>query len=227
MEHLLDVIITKVYEGKKGEGEYGPWQFYNIYFDKGDRKKFSYGWSGKKPVPKEGMKVKHIEYEISTDGEYTNYNIKKMEIDETPNLEQNNKDKLDYGLISMCVSYAKDLAIAFFQANPEMAKVDDFEEWGNRIAKVGLAMVETINDKGQNSSVEAQNGTVIQRLQEKATKPLEKPKDAMKEKIACDGPHETHNGKEVSVGFCLTGCPNRDDCATAQSLMEKYPDWVK
>ncbi|GAG79680.1 unnamed protein product, partial [marine sediment metagenome] len=86
MEHLLNCKIIKIYKGPDGESEYGHWQVYNLYFDKGDKKKFGYMQSGKKPILVEGMQIKHVEYElekIEKDGKtYENYKIKKMELGE-------------------------------------------------------------------------------------------------------------------------------------------------
>ena len=78
-DKLNGVTITKVFKGKSGEGKYGPWQGYNFYIDDPDWKeqKFSYLQSGKKPVPEEGMKV-DLEFETKQNGEYTNYDVKKL-----------------------------------------------------------------------------------------------------------------------------------------------------
>ena len=82
MEHITDCKITKVYEGPSGESKFkdgDPWQIYNIYTDKSEHK---LTWIGgpKKWVPKERAPVKHIGYEIETKGEYTNYQIKELDL---------------------------------------------------------------------------------------------------------------------------------------------------
>ena len=80
MAHVSDCEITKVYEGKSGEGEYGPWTAWNFYVDKSDLK-FSYFSGGKKPKPVEGMRLELIRYDTVTKGEYTNHNVKEIFVD--------------------------------------------------------------------------------------------------------------------------------------------------
>lgn len=162
MEHIVDAKITKVYKGPDGESEYGTWQVYNLYLDKGDKKKFGYMQSGKKPVPIEGMAVKHIEYEVKTtkkDGKtYTNYDIKKMEVANeeigeaqarTHELAQktldeyippkNNKDASFY------VSYAKDLQIALIQARPPDFDETTLDELVSNVAWAGTLLMQMVN----------------------------------------------------------------------------------
>ena len=81
MPELTNLEISKVYEGKSGEGQYGPWTAYNFYF-KGGEKKFSYFSGGSKPVPVVGMKVMYLKYEVVTKGEYTNNNVTEMRVGE-------------------------------------------------------------------------------------------------------------------------------------------------
>lgn len=79
MERLNDVTITKVYEGKSGESQYGHWQAYNFYIDDPDWKdiKFSYFGGDNKPTPEQGRKGS-LEFEVEEKGEYTNYVVKKL-----------------------------------------------------------------------------------------------------------------------------------------------------
>lgn len=165
-EHLTDCIITKVYTGPSGESEYGPWQVYNLYLDKGD-KKFGYMHSGKKPIPKEGMEIKHIEYELETtqkDGKtYENYKIKKMEVAEeksstsktstqtTSHPTSNNKDASYY------VAYAKDIAVAMLNDDPDAAyEVGKVETIALEVTSIGLKMLALVNkDTPQNTPSES------------------------------------------------------------------------
>jgi len=80
MEQLNNVQITKVFEGKSGEGKFGFWQAYNFYIDDPDWKdiKFSYFGGGKKTTPTEGMNLSLLEFEVSHKGEYTNYDVGKI-----------------------------------------------------------------------------------------------------------------------------------------------------
>ena len=86
MPQLTNLEIAKVYEGPNGEGQYGPWQVYNLYFV-GGKKKFGYIQSGQKPIPKPGMKVLFLDFEIEKtvkDGkEYINNKIKEIKFEET------------------------------------------------------------------------------------------------------------------------------------------------
>ena len=151
MEHIVDAKITKVYEGPNGEGEWGRWQIYNLYLDKGEKKKFGWMQSGKKVIPKEGMELKHIGYEIEEDGQYTNYKIKEMELKEgtesTPQAIPNAKE--DMGSIpkakndrevSFYVAYAKDIAVAILNNGGDF-ETADLDAMVRKIAKAGVIMM--------------------------------------------------------------------------------------
>ena len=87
MPNATNVIIRKVFKGKSGEGQYGPWQAYDVYFE-GSENKYSYFGGGKKPVPVVGQKIAFMKFEAKTtkkDGKtYTNRTIKEMVLDQTP-----------------------------------------------------------------------------------------------------------------------------------------------
>ena len=127
MAHVSDCTITKVYEGKSGEGEYGPWTAWNFYVDKSDNK-FSYFSGGKKPKPEEGMKLELLRFETVINGEYTNHNVKEMFIDaSTPNTPQKPTQKpsastggtISLEGLSFYVSYAKDLMCKAMELNAD------------------------------------------------------------------------------------------------------------
>jgi hypothetical protein len=80
MEILTDVKITKVYEGKSGEGKFGTWQIYNFYIK--DRKEKFSCFGSDAFTPEEGMNLKLLKYEIEPNGEYTNYKVKEAIINE-------------------------------------------------------------------------------------------------------------------------------------------------
>jgi len=154
MEHLLDTKITKVYKGPDGDSEYGHWQVYNLYFDKGDKNKFGYMQSGKKPIPIEGMQIKHVEYEIEQDGKYTNYKIKKLEPaeDESEPISEptqkhiqpqsnGNKDASFY------IAYAKDIVIAQMQINSDAFKHKHLIDISKDVVEAGLLMLDIVNNK--------------------------------------------------------------------------------
>ena len=88
-DYLGNVTIGKVYKGKAGDGEYGPWQAWNFYVE-GDDRKFSYFSGGKKPEPFEGAFIKMAKFETVTKGQYTNHNIKEMALE-----DQNNEPQQD------------------------------------------------------------------------------------------------------------------------------------
>jgi hypothetical protein len=113
---LTNMTISKIYEGPSGESEYGPWKIYNLYLTNAEgvkgKKKFGYMWSGKKPVPKEGMKVVFLEYEVTQKGEYTNYNIKEIKFAEGtgqvsksdgPAPKEEPKAYIDHGKVALSI----------------------------------------------------------------------------------------------------------------------------
>ena len=123
---LTNLTIRKVFEGKSGEGQYGPWQAYNMYFD-GNEKwknvKFGYFGGGNKPDPEEGMTVDLIEFEEKKDGRYTNYTVTKLvpgepepEPEPSAAAPRNNPNG-GQTRMSMYVSYAKDIAVAKLTAS--------------------------------------------------------------------------------------------------------------
>lgn len=79
MTALANVTISKVWRGKSGEGKYGPWQAYNFKVE-GHEDKFGYFQSGSKPVPQEGMLLEVLQYETRQNGQYTNHDVKLMQV---------------------------------------------------------------------------------------------------------------------------------------------------
>ena len=79
MPVLTNVTINKVWTGKAGEGQYGPWQAYNFKVE-GHDEKFGYFQSGSKPTPREGMVLELLQYETKQNGDYINHNVKKMDV---------------------------------------------------------------------------------------------------------------------------------------------------
>lgn len=151
-EHILDAKITKVYPGPTGESEYGQWKIYNLYLDKDDKKKFGYMQSGKKPIPKEGMEIKHIEYEIEQtkkDGKtYENYKIKKLELKEDieptpestlpPSISEPTPSHTNGREVSFYVAYAKDIVIAMLQNGEDLINL---QAVCSQVAKAGVKLM--------------------------------------------------------------------------------------
>jgi len=78
LDFLIDVTISKVYEGKSGENKYGKWTAYNFYVD-GDDRKFSYFKTEKSPLlPTTGMYLKMLRFETVEKDGYTNHNVKEL-----------------------------------------------------------------------------------------------------------------------------------------------------
>lgn len=158
-ERLLDFIITKVYEGKSGKGKYGPWTAYNFYTDKTGKEKFSYFWGEGKTILVNDMRVAYMEYEVKQDGQYTNLNVKKLELPEgtksiaipnekedmgSPNLPNpaTNKDRGVY------TSYANDLAIAILNSGGNL-ETADLDSMVLKIAKSGKTMMNEALSNGE------------------------------------------------------------------------------
>lgn len=248
MEHLLDATITKAYKAKKkdgsfveGEGEYGAWRLYNFYTDKTGDRKFSFMWGGKKPIPYEGLKIKHLEYEIKIDGEHTNSNVEKIEVDpDTPPMEvepkpsgsllglkpQNNGN----GQASFYVSYMKDVAIAVINCGGGLDQTD-LDAIARKIAKAGLVMM---NESLGNIEIPPEKPKTAPPSDNK-DKPKGKPSidesnDPRKDLVKCEFVKEDGTPKHdepVSAIFCLTSCMETKHCSMAGDLREKYPGYDK
>ena len=144
-EFLTDVTITKVYEGKSGEGQYGPWTAWNFYVSDCDYR-FSYFSGGKKPKPTKGMKLKMLRFDQVTKDGYTNYNVKEMFIDNDPKPSQTKPEAQGSTIsqnsskdISFYVSYAKDLMVAAMSLNEDYG-LRTLEDLGEIVVMVGHRM---------------------------------------------------------------------------------------
>jgi len=155
-DFLTDVTISKVYEGKSGESQYGKWTAYNFYVN-GDDRKFSYFKTEKSPLlPVEGMRLKMLRFEEVTKGGYTNYNVKEMFLykesekppqtrSEAPQSTISNKDASFY------VSYAKDLMCEAMKLNEDYG-MRNVEDLGEIVVRVGIKMMNIVNGKETTSS---------------------------------------------------------------------------
>ena len=120
MPELRNITLVKVFEEKKGEGQYGPYILFSLYVDDPDwqDQKFGYIQSGKKPTPIKGMKLDKLEFEETQRGQYVNYDAKtiwpkqdkpKPKPQSKPQPKNNNgKDNPFW----FCLAYVKDLEIA-------------------------------------------------------------------------------------------------------------------
>lgn len=112
-----ELTISKVYK-HEGTKDGRAWTRFDIYFEGSDHK---FGWFQKDGVvPNRGGKVLGgMEYEVVQSGEYTNYNIKKLELDaaslagnvSTGTTHSNNvsNNTLPNSSCTMFIAYAKDI----------------------------------------------------------------------------------------------------------------------
>ena len=76
MEKLQNVVVRDVKMGKNGVNKHGPWQAWGIYLERCEVK-FDYFEKGG-IVPFAGMQIELLEYVVEQNGEYTNYQVKKL-----------------------------------------------------------------------------------------------------------------------------------------------------
>lgn len=171
MPELHNVEITKVQPGKTGESQYGSWKAYNFYISDPDWKdqKFGYFQSGQKPEPLVGMLLSKLEFEITHKGEYTNYEVGKLELTSSekplpqtqiqtgktkPKPEPGQKKEETKPLpeppgqdryLSMYMAYAKDLVVAMMPFSKKLQKCE-LDEVCRLIARGGLILQTSAND---------------------------------------------------------------------------------
>jgi len=242
VEHLLDFCITKVYEPQKdrkpveGEGEYGPWKLYNFYTDKTGKEKFGFMWSGKKPIPTEGLKIKHMEYEKEKRGQYTNLDVKKLELPNKIEPEAISNANEDMDSIpkatnnrdaSFYVAYASQMWCAMVSRLPEEI-VNDMvlSKEAKLVTQIGLDMMTMVT--GDTPS-EAQN-IPLEESEPKEEPDFDlEPKAITKAKIidpkgipkvVCTYKGASFKGKEILTMYCKGQCEFKDSCPTAKQLRE-------
>jgi len=110
---LTNVKVTDAKKVKEGEGEYGPWELWNLTLD---GQKYSWFRSEKDPSPQSGMVVAFAEYKEEQKGQYTNRNIngKSLKWGEKAPDKAQAASKGGYSDFpsSMLFSYIKDIVIA-------------------------------------------------------------------------------------------------------------------
>lgn len=237
MEHLLDFQITKVYEPKKdgelikGHGEYGDWQLFTFHTDKTGKEKFSFMWGEKKPVPVEGLAIKHMEYEEEKKGQYTNLNVKKLELSEKSRVQAISNAKEDMGSIhpelkpdkevSYWVRYMTDIAVAILSNGGDLVTAD-LDIVARKVGKAGLIMMNESLNNGQIPSQDSVKGSVIEDKSEPI--PKAKPKSTKGKggpsKVICDYEEAPWWGQERITMFCKNQCEFKDSCSTAKQLRE-------
>jgi hypothetical protein len=159
VKNISNKEIGKVYEGAKGEGKFGPYQYYNFYLV-GGKLKFSYCHTGKKPIPVEGTKVAYMEWEETEsekDGKtYVNQTVKLLKLledgkvlsqaDLNPKVKASTCSNGKDNPIWFCLSYAKDLRIAQIAASNIMAELP-LEAHVKAVAAAGQNLLSMVNGK--------------------------------------------------------------------------------
>jgi len=228
VEQLTNVTIQRVYEGKTGtntkpDGSSWDWTAYNFYLD-GDRenRKFGYFQSGNKPVPLPGMNITLLEYDISQEGQYTNYKVSKMMLaqgaERTTSLAQTTQTRAqteDRRDLSMYVSYAKDILIA-------KGGSDSLEQDCIDIANAGLRMWGIIHEVDSKAEPDVKDLTDNTQTPPGELEPLaEVPMGQFAIKVpVC--PINANKGEPVSTVYCNSDsqrCDNVLTCAAFRAIM--------
>lgn len=257
MEHLLDFQITRAFQAKRkdgsvvgGTGEWGDWRLYNLYTNKTpDDQKFGFMWDEKKPTPREGLNVKHMEYEVEIKGEFTNYSVKKIELAEgtqpdtqptstpTSNPSASGQDPpADSPQASkekgVCTSYATEIAVAIISSKINLEQTD-LDAIVRKVAKAGLIMRDVLFNGTPTPSEkppEAQGSTEPEGhipLPKDEFYDASKPNDPKTDTIECefvkpeDG--KRRHTEPVMAIYCLTSCMETSRCSMAKGLRDKYP----
>lgn len=165
MEKLTNVVISKVFKGKAGIGQYGSWQVWSIYLTGGETK---YDYFEKDNIkPFEGMAVASFEYEIEQKGQYTNYSVKKLipVQSATPQggpvlskpalplpganlLSQTEEGKR----LMMCTSYMKDVMVQKMQLDFNAYKETTLDEMAELIGRAGQQLQLILRNEDKKSA---------------------------------------------------------------------------
>ena len=155
METLTNVEVGKVFKGKSGEGQYGPWQIHDVYL-RDDKRKFSY-FEKDGLIPEVGMIIQVLKFEVVQKGEYTNYTVKELTPDpnwysgkepEIPHQKPPSATGSTQGVkrdssITMFASYSKDLMVALI--NNGLYLEMDLEDIARIVAQTGVIMYDKVN----------------------------------------------------------------------------------
>ena len=223
MEHVLDCQITKAFQPKKadgslvgGTGKWGEWKLYNFYTNKTpDDQKFGFMWDEKKQIPRAGLNVKHMEYEIEVKGEFTNYNVKKLELADgaqpdiqptsTPTTSKPTISASNNKEASFYVSYMKDIAVAIITLGGKLDQTD-LDAIARKIAQAGLVMMDASLKPSEEPKKPSEDNKTPSPVNAK-DKPVDNPpppEDSTK--IYCPNLE-----KEIIRRACIT-CKDRENC---------------
>ena len=134
---IVNQVVKEIIDsGKTGETEYGEWKLYKLKFMQSD-KKFSWFAGIDDKIPAVGQNLLVVKYTEETKGKYTNYTIKKIEIDPTSQSSQQRVSEPTYHPvnesnnikeISIFTAYAKDLFVAKLQIDKKIINQESGEE---------------------------------------------------------------------------------------------------
>ena len=179
MEQLKNVTISKAYKGKAGVNKFGPWQAWSVYIV-GVEPKFDYFEKGG-IIPYDGMVLDMLEYEIKQNGEYTNYDIKRLVPRDTgraipaaiptvgagpvqgslspvgPVVSKQEENKR----LLMCTSYVKDLMVELVKKETSNVDMNSLGVLIDEVASGGLRLVEklTVLPPEKREAEKAKEGT--------------------------------------------------------------------
>lgn len=164
---LTNVKFTKVFKGKSGEGQYGPWQIWDCYINIEEWKdtKLSFFESNKNPTPVQGMTATVVEIEEQVKGEYVNYVIKNIETKvqapvpkPRPQVTKENSTEPNHNnnhQASFYVSYAKDIAVALIEKGYDLEGIKYcLPEICRLVVESGLGMLDDILFRIPNKAIE-------------------------------------------------------------------------
>ena len=179
MEQLKNVTISKAYKGKAGVNKFGPWQAWSVYLLNCEAK-FDYFEKGG-IVPCDGMVIDVLEYEIKQNGEYTNYDIKRLVPRNTGQAIPSAVPTVNVGSVRgslgpvgpvgpvaskqeenkrllMCTSYVKDIMVELIKKGDSLNSLDMLVE---AVASGGLKLVEklTVLPPEKREAEKAKEGT--------------------------------------------------------------------
>ena len=157
MQTLTNVEVGKVFKGKSGEGQYGPWQIHDVYL-RDDKRKLTY-FEKDGLIPEAGMIIQVLKFEVVQKGEYTNYTVKELTPD--PNWYSGKEPEIPHqkppsvagstqgvkrdSSVTMYVSYAKDLMVALLGVEDGHYFGMTLEDIAGIVAQTGVIMYDKVN----------------------------------------------------------------------------------
>ena len=131
MPKKTNITISKVFKGKSGEGKYGPWQIWDIYFE-GSENKYTY-FEKNDYIPIVGQVIDFLEWDVEKKGEYTNFTIKNIIPSDSKKSSQSHSEandgtiscKANIGPITMWGKYISDIMCAIIKDGHTGKELDE------------------------------------------------------------------------------------------------------